>query len=261
MYSTNASMTKFHHCRVTYNPEKRWIDIAKLAEKYKIAARANIPITRTETIDMRLYVTKGGKQDFTMQYRNNLRGITIRCDNAHSRPHIDKELPGARQEKRWLDKIPKDYEEAINIILTNAEEYNPRIGAMYWIMSPLLSSSDNKVELLEKMRISHGIKTPLSTLARIVDVYLVNKTHKRKNLRLKHDETIELFDKRCAEIAELERREKGPLTVEQLSYRQGIVVFPFTIFRPFSAQFDYGDYPFTGKITKDGLVGMEYEMK
>jgi hypothetical protein len=179
MHSTNASMTKFRYCRVTYNPEKKLIEVARLADNYKIAAIANIPITKSESIDMRLYVTKNGNQDYTMQYRNN-EGIRIRCDNAHSKLHIDTELPGALQHKRWLDKIPRDYDDAIDLILRSAEQYNSRIGAMYWIMPPILSSSDSKVEVLEKMKKSHGIKTPLTTIARVVNVDLLNETNKRK---------------------------------------------------------------------------------
>ena len=172
MHSTNTSMTRFRYCRVTYKPERIRMDIAKLAGKYKIAAKANIPITKNETIHMRLFVTKDGKEGYTMQYRNNVEGITIRCDNAHSEPHIDKEFPGAPQDKKWLNTIPKNYEEVIDLILKNAEEYNPRIGAMYLIMPPVMAS-DKKVELLENMKISHGIKTPLSTSPRIINADLV----------------------------------------------------------------------------------------
>jgi hypothetical protein len=79
-------------------------------------------------------------------------------------------------------------------------------------------------------------------------------------MRLKHEEIIDLFEKRCTDIADQEGQEKGPLSVREFSFRQGIVPFPFPIIRPFSAHFDYEDYPFTGKVTPNDLVGFETEI-
>lgn len=252
-------MTRFRYFRVTYKPEKRMINVAEVSKKHKIAAVANIPITKKECVDMRIYVTREGKQDFTMQYRNNVKGIRIRCDNAHSRIHIDKELPGEPQKKRWLEKIPKDYDEAIDLILSSAEEYNPRIGAMYWITPPLLSNKDKRVEELEKMKIDYRIKTPLTVLAKVVHHDVINFTHKKKQLSLNQNEMIKLFDTRCREIANLESKANGPLKV-QIAYSKDITLFPFTIICPPTAHVDYEDYPFTGKVTKNDLVGFECEL-
>lgn len=252
-------MTRFRYFRVTYKPEKRLINVAELSKKHKIAARANIPITKEESVDMRIYVTKEGKQDFTMQYRNNVKGIRIRCDNAHSRIHIDKELPGEPQKKRWLEKIPKDYDEAIDLILSSAEEYNPRIGAMYWITPPIMSNKDKRIEELEKMKITYGIKTPLTVLAKVVHLDVINYTHKKKQLSLNQNEMIKLFDTRSREVADLESKTNGPLKVK-ITYAKGITLFPFTIIRPPTAHVDYEDYPFNGKVTKNDLVGFECEL-
>lgn len=52
IYSTNPSMTQFEYFRVTYHPSKPRIPVAELVKKFKVYATANIPITKTEFIDM-----------------------------------------------------------------------------------------------------------------------------------------------------------------------------------------------------------------
>ena len=115
LYSTDPSMTQFEYFRVTYQPSKPRIPVSELVKKFKIFADANIPITRTESIDMSLKISKDGNENYTMQYRDNSKELRIRCDTEHGKPHVDIEWPGHPQDKSWLEKEPKNYDEAIDL--------------------------------------------------------------------------------------------------------------------------------------------------
>jgi hypothetical protein len=101
-----------------------------------------------------------------MQYRDNHSGLKLRCDYYHDWPHLDFEWPGQKQKKDWLKIMPANYEEAINLILINAEQNNPIIGALYWLVPTSISDRDDKVHVLEGLKNQYGIQTPLTLVAR-----------------------------------------------------------------------------------------------
>jgi hypothetical protein len=59
--------------------------------QYDLYAKADIPITCNETVNMTFKILKGGKKKYTMQYRDDSIPLRIRTDSAHGFPHMDVE--------------------------------------------------------------------------------------------------------------------------------------------------------------------------
>lgn len=184
----------------------------------------------------------------------------IRCDTEHGAPHVDIEWPGYKQDKSWLSKKPKNYDEAIDLILTKAEENNPRIGAMYWIMPPLLIPNDEKVEILYQLKNLYGIETPMSVIARVANIKMLNEARRRNAEVMDDSDALKLFETLCKEIAEQERKEGAPLHVREVIYRDGIVIFPFPIINPAGSDWILEDYPRTNKNLKNKLIGLHFRV-
>lgn len=252
--TSDASMTNFHYFRVTYSPNKPRINLAQLCKEYRIFARANIPITPTESIDMSIQVHMDFHQDYTMQYRDNQGGLKIRCDTAHGAPHIDIEWPGEKQKKTWLTKDPADYEEAINLILINAEQNNPLIGALYWLIPTSTSVRDDKVHVLQGLWFQYAIQTPLTIVARAATVRLLNESIQAGN---KSISAAKILEDVCKDISRQEKILGGPLAIQEVTYRSDIGAYPFAIFQPSGSDFVFEEYP-SGKDIRNDLVGVSF---
>jgi hypothetical protein len=256
IYPLDQNLASYGYLRATYDKDKPKMNISQEIQNYKIVAQAKIPITTTETLDMYLRVNRNGSEQYTMQYRDSYSELRIRADTEHGRPHIDIEWPGEKQKKEWLTNPPKSYEHAINLILTNAEQNNPRIGAMYWLIPPIMAY-DDRIEMLEQTKFTNGIETPLTVIARKVSGRLMNEVSKRSGRPMTRQETLNLFDEECKAIAALEREKGAPLEIENVSYRRDISPFSFTIIHPPGSDFTFEEYP-SGKDLRKEIVGMVF---
>jgi hypothetical protein len=252
--STDAALTKFAYFRITYAPQEPRMNVAKYSKDNKIYAAANIPMTQSENIDMLLKVRKNGKEYYKMQYRDNHKELRIRCDNKHGTPHIDIEWPGEKQNKTWLTDTPKNYEEAIDLILINAEQNNPIIGAYYWLVSPMSSHKDDKAHVLEGLKYHYGIQTHLTLLARVAALRLMNETAKAGGKSL---DAQSILEKVCKDIRRQEKEEGGPLKIENILYRGDIVLYPFPISVPSGASAVFEEFP-SGNDMSRKLFGVGF---
>jgi hypothetical protein len=92
--------------------------------------------------------------------------------------------------KKVLDeRVPQsdtflNYEAAINAVFMQVKKYNPLIGAKYWL-SPF-GVHDTQVDVLSELRNQFGILTPLTILARLVNVNLYGESNDDKQIDINY---------------------------------------------------------------------------
>ena len=148
-----------------------------------------MPLTPSETVNMRLMVLRTGVTRFKMQYHDISKGLRIRSDNFHGYSHIDIELPGRSKSTVGLRDITEDssmhesYEFIINYILQIAERNdNPLAGVIYWL-SPALILPYNLLLLFCTLRDKYKPLTSLTTIARFIQIDIVNHVESGRKLR------------------------------------------------------------------------------
>ena len=213
---------------------------------------------------MRLEVDKKGTETYTMQYRNMASGLQIRTDSAHGFPHIDVEwhdvqhiAPNKKkiQSKTRLAAVPENFEAAINLILINAEQYNPMIGAKYWLMA--ISPDDELAYALEQNRQSTGIQSSLTHVARAVEAQITNECI-RKNAELSVKEALNVCSSMCEKILQAEKAE-GHTVEPKISYVQNFIPLLLPVFAPPGSHTIFREYPRTGKDNPEVMLGYGFK--
>ena len=137
---------KYYYIRSVNNPHVPDLDLVSIVNRYDLYAKADIPITQNQTVNMVLKILKDEKKKYTMQYRDDSIQLRIRTDSAHDFPHIDIEQGSKPQEKIKLNSEPEDYEASINTILRYVEnKHNHLIGPTYWLMPAVLVGSGRTI--------------------------------------------------------------------------------------------------------------------
>jgi hypothetical protein len=243
IFLVTGTQNDYDYAYITYNKGKLRGFQQQSTSEYNIQAWANIPITENGTVDMRLYVGKDNKiQEFTMQYRDHVKykGIlgmlNIRSDYGHGiqDPHIDVEFLDQGGKKMLDEKVPQtdnflNYEAAINAVFMQVEKYNPLIGARYW-----LSPADihpMRIDIVNELKNSLGILTPLTILARVINVRLYEEA--KRGIQI---DTINEFTKIAESeiklLKEKERTQGGALDISEVRYSNEMSVLPFLFFLP-----------------------------
>ena len=199
-----------------------------------------------------------------MQYRNMASGLQIRTDLAHGFPHIDVDwhdvqhiAPNKKkiQSKTRLAAVPENFEAAINLILINAEQYSPMIGARYWLMA--ISPDDEMAFALEQIRQSNRIQSPLTYVARAVEAQIINESV-RKKAELTKTEVLDVCSSMCEKILQAEKAE-GHAIEPKISYIQNFIPLPIPVFVPPGSDTIFREYPRTGKDNPEVMLGYGFK--
>jgi hypothetical protein len=197
-------------------------------KEYDVHAKATISLSPEERVDMLLKVrnNKSRSTNYTMQYRNAGKDLNIRSDTAHGRPHVDVELEGRQIRKVWLENPPSDYEDTINTILRIVEKHsNPLVGPMYWLY-PACIYAPRLLDLFQSCKTELGFVTPLTDVARMVSLGILQMASSGKELSLNDLDTMILAE--CATCAELEKSNGGvPLRATDIKFAENIAPLPF----------------------------------
>jgi hypothetical protein len=173
----------------TYDESKlKGYDRSKILNHYA-RAWAAIPLDSNEIIDMRLITDNLNQiQDFTMQYRyllqNSNEQLLVRADYGHgdSYPHLDVEIISNKKKLVSMDVVQNGkfptYEYVINMVLLQAEKFEPAVGAKYWISPSCIHP--RRVQHIKKRWLEHKekyqIKTSLTVLSRAVNLGCIQKS-------------------------------------------------------------------------------------
>lgn len=216
------------YTRVTYKETSSGWPLAKLMKEYDVHAKATISLSPDERVDMLLKVrsNKSRSTNYTMQYRNSGKDLNIRSDTAHGRPHVDVELGGKQIRKVWLENPPSDYEGTINTILRIVERHsNPLIGPMYWLY-PACVYAPRLLTLFQTCKSELKLVTPLTDVARLVSLGILQMASAGNELSLKDLDTLIMAE--CATCAELEKSNGGvPLQATDIKFADNIAPLPF----------------------------------
>jgi hypothetical protein len=227
----NHQLVRYWYSRVTYKQDVPDLDLKSIVKKYDVYAEADIPLTATETVNMRLKILKKGDKIYTMQYRDDSKQLKIRTDSAHDFPHIDIELPGQKQDKRKLKNPPSDYESSINTILRIAEQMNnPLIGPTYWLFPSAIFKSQI-IASFPQFQAIYNVKTAYTDIARFASIKAINETRLGKTLGVR--EYMELIRAEFEECGRKEELNGGiPLEATEIIYPKDIILMPFNIVAP-----------------------------
>ena len=89
---------------------------------------------------------------------------------------------------------------------------------------------------------------------------MLNEATRRNDDIMDDGDALKLFEALCKEIAEQEQRDGGPLRVKEISYKQGMVVFPFQMIHPPGSDLILEDSPRTNRNLKDKLIGLHFKV-
>lgn len=220
---------KYYYIRSVDNPYTPDLDIVSIVNQHDLYAKADIPISQNETVNMVLKVFKNGKKKYTMQYGDDATQLRIRTDSAHDFPHVDIENGSKPQEKIKLRSEPEDYEASINTILRYVEKkHNRSIGCMYWLMPAVLVGSGRTIPyMFDAYQKIYNLNTPFTDIARFVSIDFIKET-KNKILDINNcNNIIHSEFRKCKEIEQKMEvfREKLMPTVSNIPMQSRCYLF------------------------------------
>ena len=247
--------------------------------KFNLKAWATVPLTSNEILDLSMYQSKNNEiEKFTVQYlaildkrslanpaiktaipleegyaQSDMHTLNIRTDYGHKDragkiKHTNIDVFDVFNNKINTngDKsfIRQNFEihnlaSAIGYIFMQAEQNNPRIGALYWLSR--LGTDENKVEVTYRLWRDSGVSIPLCILSYNIYVKMIEENTKNK----KEISAAEFQDIVKGEIAlskEVESENSDNIIMHKLNSTD-VYLFPFPFFIP-TEGFRYGSFKY-----------------
>jgi hypothetical protein len=259
---------------------------------FRLKAWANVPISNSEIVRMRLYLLKNKEiEDFTVQYETvvdpkirkkillplkpeyteqDIHKLLIRSDYGHKDKqqnklkHTNVEVLNVKGNKinkddnmSFIDQsfdVP-NYEMAVHYVFMQAEKYNPLIGAYYWI-SPF-GIHDNRVGELYKLWQEAQLSTPLCILARNVNISIIKFVDNSAGRDVPDNKFKELAINEINECKDVERLDPENIRLSQLETQSGVIWYPFPLFKP-DEQALHGFFKIE-KLKEDEQIALSFE--
>jgi len=256
----------------TYNESRlKGYDRSKIVDHYT-QAWATIPLDSNETIDMRLITDRNNRiQDFTMQYRytiqNSDQQLLIRADYGHGNkyPHMDVEIISNKQKLLSIDVVQNgsfpSYEYVVNMVLLQAEKFEPEVGAKYWVSPSCIHP--NRVDYIKKRWLedkkTYQLKTSLTVISRAVNLVCI------QNSSASVDDSVfqNLVESKLSEVRNEEKKQGGELEVAA-NIKGEFERLPFYFYyttEPEGAKWKLNGYNFTGSEITLLPIGYVEEIK